>query len=106
MCARRASRRWRGTDPPAGAASVLQELGHVEVAALTLWATLLLGRSRPGVPSRPAATAAEARRDDGHPDLAVQPVVDGGAEDDVRVVGRGGPDHSRGIVHPAERRVV
>src|SRR5436190_1046898 len=87
-------------------ASVLQEGRDVEVAvSLTLRATLL-GRRRPGVAARTAAAAPEAGGDDGHPDLAVQSVVDGRAEDDVRVVGRGGPDHLRRLVHLHQRQVV
>src|SRR6476646_284595 len=108
MRARRASRRWRGTCPPTGAASVLEELGHVEVAAFAQGASWLLlgGRGRPGIAARPAAMGAEARGDDGHPDLAVQPVVDGRAEDDVRVVCRGPPDHLRGVVDLDKREIV
>src|SRR5215831_18028530 len=87
------------------APSVLEEGGHVEVAALAR-RTALLGRRRPGVAARPPAATAEARRNYGHPDLPVQAVVDGRAEDDVRVVGRGRTDHLRCLVHLDERQVV
>ena len=50
--------------------------------------------------------AADAGGDDGDPDLARQPVVDGGAEDDVRVLGRSGTDRLRGLVHLDQRHVV
>ena len=53
-----------------------------------------------------ARAAADAGGDDRDPDLAGQPVVDGGAEDDVRVLGRGGADRLRGLVHLDQRHVV
>ena len=64
------------------------------------------GSSRPMKRRRAAARAAEARRDDRHPDLAGEPLVDGRAEDDVRVVGRGLADDLGGLVDLEQRQVV
>src|SRR5918994_1400533 len=62
----------------------------------------LLGEGRDGS----ACAAAEARGDDRHPDLARKTFVDGGAEDDVRVVGRGSAHGLGGVVHLEERQVL
>ena len=53
-----------------------------------------------------ARPGAEAGRDHGHPDLAGEAVVDRGAEDDVRVVGRRRSHHLGGLVDLVEREVV
>src|SRR5436305_14132828 len=93
----------------AATASALEEGGHVEITAALArrarGATLRAGR-RSEVAARTAAAAAEAGGDDGDPDLAVQPVVDRRAEDDVRVVGRGGADHLGGVVHLDQGQVL
>src|ERR1700751_5744811 len=84
--------------------SALQERRDVEVAPLAR-RTPLLGLRRTEVAARPAAATAEARGDDGHPDLAVQPVGDGRSEDDVRVGGRGGGEHLGGLFDLDEGQV-
>src|ERR1019366_3026354 len=53
-----------------------------------------------------AARCAEAGCDDGDPDLACQPLVDRGAEDDVRVVGRGSANDLGRFIDLVEREVV
>src|SRR5262249_33673326 len=90
----------------AGAASsVLEEGRHVEIAAFAR-RTTLLGRRSPGIAARTPAAAPESGGDDGHPDLPVQAIVDGCAEDDVRVVGRRGTDHLCGVVHLDQSQIV
>src|SRR5262245_42083191 len=93
----------------AGAASALEEGGYVEGGATfarRARRAALLGGWRPEIAARAAATTAEAGGDHGDPDLPVQPIVDGRAEDDVRVVGGGGTDYLGGIVHLDQRQVV
>src|SRR5579862_8781596 len=89
-------------------ASVLEEGRDVEIVLAAGAASCAGQRLRPAFRAvrGPPAAAAEARGDDGDPDLAGQPVVDGRAEDDVRLVGGGAADRLGGLVHLDEREVV
>src|SRR6266540_418304 len=73
------------------------------------WFELVLGRGECTDEARGAASAAgaaEACGNDRHPDLAGEPVVDRGAEDDLRLVRRGLADDLRRLVHLEQRQVV
>src|SRR5262245_13054160 len=88
----RAQTNGRGTNiwaGPAGRAEVRQEAGRLV---------------RLGLAAARAVT--EARGDDGHPDLAGEPLVDRRAEDDVRLVPGALPHDLGRLVHLVEREVV
>ncbi len=55
---------------------------------------------------RASRRAGETRRDHGHPDLAAEALVDGRAEDDVRLVGSGAADDLGCLVHLEQREVM
>src|SRR2546423_8072591 len=73
--------RWPGRRDPTsrGGSSAAHEGPPIDVDAP--------GRGRGEARTATARTVSDAGRDDGHPHLAVQPLVDRGAEDDVGVVG-------------------
>src|SRR4051812_48667378 len=88
------------------AALVLHEGRDVEIVVAARLPPDAGERPAGALACRPSPASAEAGRDDGDPDLTREPVVDGGAEDDVRVLHRGGADHLGCLVHLDEREVV
>src|SRR6266511_916544 len=96
----------RASEP---AHAVPREVHSNELVAQKRWFELVLGRGEctdeaGGAAS--AAGAAEACGNDRHPDLAGEPVVDRGAEDDLCLVRRGLADDLRRLVHLEQRQIV
>src|SRR5437660_9511606 len=83
--------------------TLAQEGRHVDVVAAAVRADRdrrLVGRAAH------AGAASDAGGDDGDPDLPGEPVVDRGAEDDVRVLGRRAADRLGGLVHLDQGHVL
>src|SRR2546426_12682953 len=90
-----------GTSPSReSAALVLQEGRRLEVVFRRC------ERGDEALGTGTAAGPAQPGRDDSHPDLACQPIVDRCAEDDLRIVGSGLLDHLCGLVDLEERQIV
>src|SRR4029077_12088685 len=90
--------KYERTSEPGRRPLALQEARRLE--------RVFLGRLGPHRDPALGTARPEARRYHRHPDLAGEPVVDGRAEDDVRVVGCG-PAHDLGcLVDLVEREIV